>query len=141
MKQLLEFSLAIAIALLTISCEETKTSQCQKIFQIATKLHQEKKNDADKKELNSQDWLKSADNLEKAAQDIKDLNIKDTQLLEYKNNLFQVYTSYSKATRDMVTAIENKDIDTAILAKKNVKNASDLEKKVGVSIDNYCATK
>ncbi|NES80299.1 MAG: hypothetical protein F6K10_01835 [Moorea sp. SIO2B7] len=132
-------TLSAAISLFTVSCAETKFSQCQKIFGIANGVAKETKSLTNSgQEIENKTWLKAADTMEQAAQEMQALAITDDNLLEYQAGFVKMYRSYSEATREIIKAREDKDRPGAEAAQEKVKQAGKLEKEIGDGINSYC---
>ena len=133
------FPVSIVISFLTLSCAETKFSQCEKIYSIANSVASETESLTNSgQETEMKTWLQAADTMEKAAQDMKSLNISDSKLQEYQSGFIKMYKAYAESTRNIVKAREIKDVAAAKNAQKKVQKAGDLEQELGNGINSYC---
>ncbi|MCE2663742.1 MAG: hypothetical protein LW716_13735 [Microcystis sp. 53602_E8] len=112
------------------SCADSKQFQCQKIYRIANEVAQETKSltNAQGIEIDQKSWLLAADKIEQAAENMKKLEVKDTELEKYKIAFAQVYEDYATATREIM----------AKLAQEKVRKAGQLEKETGEAFNTYC---
>lgn len=129
------FNIAILTFLLT-SCGDSKIVQCQKIAQISQKISQQAQASQDTQDPNRIGDI--AQKFTDAAKQLDELSINDAQLYTYKNDLSDVYKSYSKSTFLIIDAIKNKNIKTARLAKEEVTQTSKKEQTLGQEISKYC---
>jgi hypothetical protein len=135
--------LSIFLCFCTISCGD-KFSQCQQIIKIANRVVTETKDltISDRpttKELNT--WLEAAKTVENASKEMKSLNVKDAQLVNYKDSFSSIYQTNSQATYEIVKAIEDRDIAIAKMAQEKVKKAGKLEEEIGTKFNDYCQQK
>jgi hypothetical protein len=121
------------------SCAAPKIGQCEKMISFVNQVASETKNITENKsEKDYISWLEAADKMENASQEISKLLIFDSQLKDYQKGFVTMYLDYANSTRDMVKARQNKSLKQAKLAQEKVKNASELEQKLGNNINNYC---
>lgn len=134
--------LTAAIGLLTVSCSESKTSQCHKIINVANETVTQAKSVTNGGQANDpKAMLKAADVMEKASQEMKSLNIKDAKLRDYQSSFIKMYGGTSKATRDFVTAFEKKDRPGAEAALTSLQQATTPERQLVADINTYCKSK
>jgi hypothetical protein len=131
-------SLTIFLSIFISSCSPSKLSQCQEIFTIINTVNNEAKPLKNKPSNDLNNWLEAADTIQKAAETMKTLAIKDPQLQEYQENLTTSYSAYAQATRDAVKAFQNQDREAAQAAKIKVGEAGKLEQEVDQKINTYC---
>jgi hypothetical protein len=132
---------AIVTSLLMTSCGENKYSQCEQIFKIAhqvTKINQDISYTVSEQPTQLKQWLKAADLMTKAAQQIKALHIDDTELIEYQNKFANIYQTYSEATYDAVDARESRNIDALQAARDRAMAAGEIQKNLVEKINAYC---
>jgi hypothetical protein len=132
--------LSVFLYFFVSSCGD-KFSQCQQIIKIANRVVTETKDltlsdRPTENELNN--WLKAAKLVEKASQEIKSLNIKDAQLINYKDSFASIYQTNSQATYEIVKAIQNRDIAIVKKVQEKVTKAGKLEQEIGIKFNNYC---
>ena len=105
--------IASVLAWLIVGCQNQKYTQCQEIIAIANKAtHQAQKIAASSSDRGKKlkTWLKAADVMNIAAQEIEGLSIKDPQLINYQGNLASIFRIYSQVTYEAVKARENKNL-------------------------------
>lgn len=135
--------LSAAISLLTVSCTQSKVSQCEKIIQVANKAVTQAKsftNDGNKAS-DPKAMLQAADAMDKASQEMKAIGVKDQKLKAYQSGFTTMYRDMSKATRDYVVAFEKKDRSAAMVAVTNLQQATNPEKQLVTDINTYCSGK
>src|SRR5919202_2439445 len=99
--------LTATLSLLTVSCSESKVSQCNKIIKVANQAVTEAKSITNGGQASDpKAMLKAADAMEKASTEMKALNVKDAKLRDYQAGFIKMYGDTSKATRNFVTAFE-----------------------------------
>jgi hypothetical protein len=136
--------LSIIISFLTISCGETKYSQCEQILTIANSVAQQTHQLIDIKtshQIETKTWMQAAELMAKAAQKLETLPIKDAKLIKYQADLAKIYRTNSQVTYDMIQALEDKDIVAAQAAQTEAKTAGQLEQELGNGINAYCLNK
>ena len=132
---------AISFCLLLSSCGETKYTQCEQIFQIARRVSELDRNisyAATEQPTQLKEWLKAADVMTKAAQQIKSLHINDAELIKYQNKFANIYQTYSQATYDAVIARESSNIDALKAARDRAMAAGKIQEKLVNKINSYC---
>ncbi|HEY9797328.1 MAG TPA: hypothetical protein V6D30_16915 [Leptolyngbyaceae cyanobacterium] len=133
---------AAVISLLTVSCTESKVSQCNKIIQVANTAVSEAKAVTNGGQASDpKAMLKAADAMEKASQEMKAIEVKDEKLQDYKAGFINMYRDTSKATRDFITAFEKKNRPAAETALTNLQQATVPEKQLVADINTYCSGK
>lgn len=139
MKLASRFWLISLLTYLLTSCAETKSFQCQKIYQIANEVTKETQSlTKSGQEVDKKTWLLAADKIEQAADEMKNLKINDNELKNYKTLFAQVYLDYATATREIIKVWETKDRQAAKSAQEKVRKAGQLEREVGEKINTYC---
>ena len=134
--------LAAVISLLTVSCTESKVSQCNKIIQVANTAVSEAKAVTNGGQASDpKAMLKAADAMEKASQEMKAIEVKDEKLQDYKAGFINMYRDTSNATRDFITAFEKKNRPAAETALTNLQQATVPEKQLVADINTYCSGK
>lgn len=135
-------SLTAAISLLTVSCSESKVSQCNKIIQVANKaVSQAKAVTNGSQAIDPKAILQAADAMEKASQEMKTITVKDQKLKNYQSGFTNMYRDMGKATREFVAAFEKKNHPAAEVAVTNLQQAATKEKQLVTDINTYCAGK
>jgi len=132
--------LSAAISLLTISCSESKVSQCNKIIKVANEAVSKAKSVTKDDQANdAKAMIKAADAMEKASQEMKAIDVKDAKLKDYQAGFISMYRDTSKATRDYVVAFEKKNRPAAEAALTNLQQATTPEKQLVGDINKYCS--
>jgi uncharacterized protein (UPF0262 family) len=124
-----------------VGCSISKTSQCERIFQIANYVNNETKNLNYSSQKNPQEmkiWLQAADLMAKASERLTALTLEDSQLIEYQTQLAKTYHLYSQATYDAVNARETKNIEALKAARRDAEIAGKLRLKSIEGINRYC---
>jgi len=133
--------IGIFISLSISSCGETKYTQCEQIFQIAHNVTDTNKSvsyASNEQPTELKSWLIAAGLMNTAAEQIKNLHIDDSQLIEYQNGLANIYDIYSQATYDAVKARESKNIDALKSARTDAEKAGELQQVLIKDINTYC---
>lgn len=131
--------LSVFLSLLTISCSESKVSQCNKIIKIANKAATEATSITNGGQTSDpKTMLKAADAFEKVSKEMEALNISDEKLQDYQSRFMIMYRDHSTATRDYVTAFQKKDRSAVDAALVDVQKAATPEKQLVDDINNYC---
>lgn len=132
--------LTAAIGMLSVSCTESKVSQCNKIIQVANQAVSEAKAVTKGGQISDpQAMLKAADSMEKASQEMEAIEVKDAKLQDYQAGFITMYRDTSKSTRDFVTAFQKKERSTAEAALTKLQQATAPEKQLVQEINTYCS--
>jgi Na+/phosphate symporter len=135
-RNLSTIGLSIALGILSVSCAETKVSQCQKIIEITQKISQESQETRQTKDFKK--ILQMADNFEETAQTMEGMAIADEKLTEYKQGFASVYRGYAQVTRDFIDALQNQDPTKARVTQKRVQEIGKQEQALGGNLNSYC---
>lgn len=131
--------LTVALSLLTVSCSESKVSQCNKIIKVANQAVSEAKSITNGGQASDpKAMLKAAAAMEKASKEMGDIKVNDEKLQDYQSRFVNMYRDTSKATRDFVAAFQKKDRSAAEAALTNLQKATIPEKQLVDDINNYC---
>jgi ABC-type enterochelin transport system substrate-binding protein len=136
--------MGIVLSLLISSCGENRFTQCEQIFRIARGVKENSKNVSytNKEQLTvMKSWLEVASMLNQAADQIEALDINDSELIGYQNQLVTVYRIYSQATYDAVQARENKNIEALKAARIDAETAGEMQQGLIKEINAYCLNK
>ena len=134
-------AIAVLLGLLVSGCGESKLTQCEQIFKIATEVTQSSNNISytSNEELESMgNWLEAARIMDRAANQIKELHINDSELIEYQHQLITVYRIYSQATYDAVQARENKSLEALEAARLDAQKAGQMQQSLIKDLNKYC---
>jgi hypothetical protein len=134
--------LTATLSLLTVSCSESKVSQCNKIIKVANQAVTQAKSITNGGQASdSKAMLKAADAMEKASKDMEAIKVNDQKLQDYQTRFVTMYRDTSKATRDFVAAFQKKDRSAAEAALTNLQKATTPEKQLVEGINVYCTDK
>ena len=134
-------AIAVLLGLLVSSCGESRLTQCEQIFRIAGEVTQKSNNISytSNKELESmENWLEAARIMDRAANQIKELHINNSQLIKYQHQLITVYRIYTQATYDAVQARENKSLEALKAARLNAQKAGQMQQSLIKELNKYC---
>jgi hypothetical protein len=135
-----EITLAFIASILCLSCAESKTFQCQKIYRIANEVATETKaltgNQSQK--IDKKSWLLAADKIESGAEKMKKLEVNNPELQKLKKAYASVYQDYADATREIIQVMETRDKNAARSARDKVRQAGQLEQETGDAFNAYC---
>ncbi|MBE9125158.1 hypothetical protein IQ257_07640 [Coleofasciculus sp. LEGE 07092] len=139
-RYLILVTVTAAVSLLTVSCRESKVSQCNKIIQVANKAVSEAKTVTNGGQTsNPQAMLQAADAMEKASAEMQAIDVKDAKLQDYQIGFVNMYRDTSDATRNFVTAFEKKDRSGAEAALTDLQQATTPEKQLVDELNTYCS--
>lgn len=119
-----------------IGCTTSKTDQCKQLILITKQMAEQGAQYKDTAE--AENVLKIADAFEQTADQVEQLKLQDATLTNYQGELVNIYQGNAEATRNMVRALEGKDILTAQLAQQEVQNIGKQEQQVITDINLYC---
>ncbi|MFM7575601.1 MAG: hypothetical protein ACKO5Q_01470, partial [Microcystaceae cyanobacterium] len=88
--------------------------------------------------VDPQKILAFAQTFEDTAKKIQGMSFNDPQLQTYQQALAAIYQSNAEATRNIVSAIQTKDITTAKMAQAQVKETGQKEQIVINQMNQYC---
>ncbi len=129
-------SLVFFLNLILVSCAENKVSQCQKIILITQKIAKESETNRQTEDI--QKALQVADSFDEAAEEMKNLAITDEQLVKYQLGFAAIYQGYAQTTRQFISALQKKDINTVKLMQQRLKQLGQKEPELGNEMNNYC---
>ncbi len=136
------FAMTVAISFLTVSCGESKVSQCQKLGKVANQATSEaKKVTNGGQPLSPEGMSKAADTMDKAAKEMTQIKLSDDKLKEYQTGFVKMYLDTSKAMRELVGPFKNKDRPAVDGALKNLKQAISPEPNLVSGLNTYCSSK
>ncbi|NEO27739.1 MAG: hypothetical protein F6K03_12835 [Kamptonema sp. SIO4C4] len=129
----------VLLALVMVGCAPSKRAQCNSVIEIANQANDEAKNLTNGGETNEpQAMLQAADTMEKAAQDMKSLELTDEKLQDYQTGFVEMYVETAQATRSFVDAFEKQDRTNAEAALANLQQATQPETELVNGINSYC---
>ncbi len=131
--------LVILTNLILVSCSDDMVSQCTKIILITQAIAKESKTNRQTEDL--QKTLHMADSFDKAADKMRNLSISDDDLVKYKSEFADIYQGYARTTRQFISALQEKDINTIKLMQHQLQQLGKKEQKMGNRMNNYCKAK
>jgi hypothetical protein len=140
-KPLAVVSVAVAVGVLTVSCGESKVSQCNKLIEVANKAVSDVQ--AITASANSQDvgaMAKIADTADQAKASMESLELSDEKLKDFQQRFVSMYTDTSKATRDLVAAVGADNSQGAEQAYTALQTATNQETPLVTEVNGYCGS-
>ena len=128
--------LLLALNQSLIGCAVSKADQCKQLILITKQMREQGAEYKDTTE--AEGVLKIADAFEKTADKVERLKLEDPILVDYQGELENIYRGNAEATRNMVKALEGKDILTAQLAQQQVQTLGKQEQQVVTNINIHC---
>ncbi|MBE9203746.1 hypothetical protein IQ218_10260 [Synechocystis salina LEGE 06099] len=119
-----------------IACGASKANQCRQLILITKQMAEEGAKYRDT--TSAAEVLKIADAFDATATKVERLSLEDPVLTNYQGELVEIYQGNAEATRNMVQALESKDILTAQLAQKQVTTIGQQEQQVITNINVHC---
>ncbi|GAC1449553.1 MAG: hypothetical protein NVS2B14_04400 [Chamaesiphon sp.] len=134
--------LSAAISFLTVSCGESKVSQCQKVINVANKTVSEAKtftNGGQKTDYAT--MLKAADAMNKSAQVMAGIKVSDEKIKDYQSGFIKMYRDASIAISDLGGALQKKNRPAFEASQQNLTQATRPEPELVTGLNTYCNTK
>jgi hypothetical protein len=131
--------MAAALSLLTVSCGESRVSQCSKIITIVNQAGNNTKlatNDGKKKDHSA--ILKAVEAREKAAKELEAVKLTDKKLQEFQAAFVKWYKDTGKTSRDLVNALKKDDQPNIEKLLKNLRSSLKQENELVSGINSYC---
>ncbi|MEW5858596.1 MAG: hypothetical protein AB1861_14615 [Cyanobacteriota bacterium] len=130
-----------AVSFLSVSCSESKITQCQKIFKITNETVNETKTVTNGGQNSSPEALvKTADIWDKSAQKMTNIKVSDVKLQTFQANFIRMYRESSKATREYVAALKKRDFPAVDAGFKKLQKSYNPEKNLVSGINRYCGS-
>ena len=129
------------LMLLICGCQNQVNTQCLQISEISRNTNQQLSLILQTEQLNNHDfklWMQAVDIFDQAIAELKYLNIKDEQLMEYQIELADLWQIYADVTNDAIQARKIKSLETLTQASQKVTKNSQLILKLTDKINNYC---
>ncbi|MBH8564022.1 hypothetical protein I8748_17830 [Nostoc sp. CENA67] len=142
-KQTAILSATAAIAILFTGCGESKVTQCNKIINVANQaatIGQEISTNS-KSEKGSKSLTEAATKIDKIANDMKAVEVKDEKLQGFQGRFLKLYQDSSKALRDTAGALDKKNLKAATGFLATLKNTTNQESAIVKEINGYCSGK
>jgi hypothetical protein len=131
--------LSAAISLLTISCSESKVSQCNKIREVANEPVNAAKPITNSAQARDPKVIRQlADVIEKASQEMKAIDVKDAKLKDYQAGYVNMYRNIGKAMRDLEAAGQQNNRLAFEAASTNFRQATIPEAQLVTDVNKYC---
>lgn len=131
--------MTVAISFLTVSCGESKVSQCQKIINVANQASTEAKVlTKGGQPIDPDAMVKAADTMDKAAQAMETIKLSDNKLKEYQTGFSKMYRDTSTAMRGLVEPLKNKDRQKVFATLKTLRQAIVPEPQLVSGLNTYC---
>lgn len=139
LKRSLALPTIAALSILTVSCGESKVSQCNRMVEVVNKAVTEvESTTSNAKEEDISTMTKIADTADRASESMKALEFTDEKLKGYQGRFLSMYTDIGKASRDLVAAVEKKDAAAAQTAYKSLETATNQESPLVDEMNGYC---
>jgi hypothetical protein len=130
---------ALPVATLAQSEGRSKTSQCNQIVAIAnTAVTEAKAITNSGQSFSPEAMLRAANAMETAAVNLEKLSITDQRLQSYRQQFASMYRQTGTATRNFVTAFNQRNRPEAESALQALQDATGPEKQLVADINNYC---
>jgi hypothetical protein len=138
-KRAVVFSVTSLLGLLVTACGESKVSQCNKLVGIANKATTEIQTTNQSQNPDKIGQLdKIAGGLEQYAKEMQGVELKDEKLQEFRSRFVQLYQQTSKGSRDVATALRNKNAGGANQALKQIQTGISQEQTLIGEVNQYC---
>ncbi len=130
-----------AVSFLSVSCSESKITQCQKIFKITNETVNETKTVTNGGQNSSPEALvKTADIWDKSAQKMTNIRVNDAKLKKFQVDFIKMYRDSSKATREYVAALKKRDFPAVNAGFEKLQKSYNPEKNLVNGINRYCGS-
>ena len=143
-KLILRGAVAVAVSVLAVSCSESKTSQCNKLIEVAnqavTQVQSVTQNTdpSNANPNNVQAMSKIADAADQARSQMQALQISDSNLKAFQDRFVAMYTETSQATRELVAAANANNPENAQKSFNALKAATDKEGPLVEEVNRFC---
>lgn len=137
---------AIATISLVAGCGESKVIQCNRLIEIANRTVNEVQ--AFTQTTGPDDTaahLQVAEIVDQAAGDLQSIELSDEQLRSYQQQFITLYTSTSKATRELVNVVDGQpnvpiieQAQAAEQAYQQLRSATSQEEPLVNNVNTYC---
>ncbi|MBD2464711.1 hypothetical protein H6G89_27280 [Oscillatoria sp. FACHB-1407] len=132
-------SMLAAVSVLAASCGESKVSQCNKLIEVANKAVSDVQaitTSANPQDVNAMTQI--AETADQARASMEALELSDESLQAFKQRFVTMYADTSKATRDLVTAVNANNSQGAEAAYTALQTATDQETPLVNEVNTYC---
>jgi hypothetical protein len=126
----------LIISYFLTGCSNDRLVKCKEIIAVTLKIEEEIKTNLNNQ--NSKDITKVADAIDNTAKEIKNIKIRDEQLEQYNQELGALYQDYASETREFLEGFQDKNLDKALLHKKNIDDLFVKQQELVKNINNYC---
>ena len=132
----------IILNLLTISCSQSKTSECKRLRKVVnesnellTQTHSQTQGN------NPQDNLaKLAKISQSISADFAALELIDTELQGFQQRYQEMFDELDISSRNLIEALENEDSKAAQTARKDMEKAANDDQYLTDEVKSYCAS-
>lgn len=137
-------SMVVVIGVLVVGCSESKTSQCNKLIEVANQAVSQVQtvtqstDPSNANPNNVQAMSKIADAADQARSQMQTLQLSDDSLKTFQQRFVTMYTETSQATRDLVAAANASNPENAQKAFNALKTATDKESPLVDEVNRYC---
>jgi hypothetical protein len=129
-----------AVAIGVIGCSGNKVAQCNRMIEVANQTaNQVRAVTQNTSPQNVEAMTKIADTTDQAAAEMQSVEVTDEQLQTYKDRFITMYANTSKATRELVTAIDAKNGEAAEQSYTALQTATSQEGALVTEVNNYCS--
>ncbi|MGJ3247487.1 MAG: hypothetical protein ACFE0I_15615 [Elainellaceae cyanobacterium] len=141
-------ALAIAtVGSLITACGENRAVECNRLIEVANRaVDQVQQITQTTGPEDTRAHLQVAEVVDQAAGDLQEIQLSDQQLQRYKQQFITMYTSTSKATRELVQAVDVQDsvpvreqANAAEDAYRELRDATSQEGELVSSVNTYCS--
>ena len=128
------------ISLGLVSCNNAKYAQCQQIIELTNQVNRQTQEviSQSSQPIETKIWSEAASIMSQAAEQINTLSLEDPQLVNYQNNLVEIFRLYSQATDNAIEARANKNLKALESAVAEAKKAGVLKEQLVTGINSYC---
>jgi len=125
--------------ILLVACEPARYAECKQMIALANNVTKETQAIAARSsDRDFKNWLEASKIMKQAVTNIKELELRDSQLNEYQGGLANLFRIYFQATEAAVKAREKKDLSALQSAHDDVNNIQETKKDLVENINSYC---
>ena len=127
------------------SCAPSKISQCRQAIDLANVANSRAVSQAlsetstrRSQATDTKDLLQAAEILASAGEELRALQLRDSQLQTWQTEYAGTYSELAAATHELVEAIDRRDREVAERARDRLETASSTEESLVRTINDYC---
>lgn len=128
-------ALSFGLPLVLTACSETKSDRCNRLISISNRTSQNIQKLPAENLQPADRFTKAADLLERAAQEMQDLTLTDSKLLDIQQQLSTLYRQDSTNNRTLAQSQNAKAVRTAA---EQIQTDSITEKNLVQAVNAYC---